>query len=378
MPYKKLNFIFLFAMIIFFENCNINTNNNKTKAIHSYQPKYAQFFRIDYYKNYEKISILNPWNNEDLNINYYITQDENTKLIADHQNFIIKQQPGKIIALSSPMVGLIHILGLDSTLIGVSDPNLIYNEKIFQKVEEGKIKNVGKDISVNIETILSLQPDLIIGSGWDKLSPDVERMIKLHQIPLLMYDWQEIHPLGKAEWMVLLAAFFHRENEAIKMFHELETKYTQLKNSAHYDKQPTVFNGSEYQGIWYSAGGQSYMSQLYQDAGAKYLMKNDSSTGSLMFDFEVIMAKAVKADIWMYTGSTDPGSLSLLKNPKYQSFEAVKNHRVFSYHKKLNKRGANEYWENASYKPDVVLQDLIKIFHDSDPQNLYYFDRVDL
>lgn len=374
---KKIILILSSILLLLVSSCQQKTQKSNLESNKSYLPKYAHFFKIEYFNSYKKISILNPWENEDLNINYYILNGKNEDIKADDQNFILQQAASKTIALSSPMVGLIHILGLDSTLVGVSDPALIYNQKIIENVEEGKIANVGKDISVNMETVLSLQADLIVGSGWDKLSPDVERMIKLKQTPLLMYDWQETHPLGKAEWIVLLASFFNRENEAIELFNGVVKRYEALKESAHYDKQPDIFNGSEYQGIWYSAGGKSYVSQLYKDAGGKYIMRNDSSKGSVMLDFEVIMAKAEKADIWMYTGSTDAASLSLLNNPKYQAMDAVKKHRVFSYHKSLNSRGANEYWENASYQPDVVLQDLIKIFHDSDPQDLYYFKRLE-
>lgn len=373
---KHIKTLSIILTLLFAYSCEGPDKVSSSSPNDVYIPNYAKFFQIEYFNDYKKISILNPWENEDLNINYYLTQKDDLNLKSDQRNFVLTYQPNKTIALSSPMVGLLNILDLDSTIIGVSDPELIYNQEIFEKIEEGKISNVGRSISVNMETIISLSADLIVGSGWDKLSPDFERMIQLNQTPLLMYDWQEIHPLGKAEWMVLLAAFFDMEDLAIKKFRGVETRYQKLKQSAHYDKQPTIFNGSEYQGIWYSAGGQSYMSQLYRDAGAKYIMRNDSSTGSVMLDFEIIMSKAENADIWMYTGSTDPGHLSLFKNPKYQSIAAVKNHMVFSYHNRINERRANEYWETASYNPDVVLKDLIKIFHDSGPKNLYYFDQL--
>lgn len=369
-------FLFIFFIIVVLIGCHHPKSSEKEKAIKVFTPEYAQFFRIEYYDNYKRICILNPWGNEALNINYHIAYQDNVTLQKGQNDFIITKPIKKVVVLSSPMVGLLNILEIDSTIIGVSDPELIYNEQVYQKTVSGEIINVGKNISVNMETLISLQADLIIGSGWDKLSPDFERMIQLKQTPLLMYDWQELHPLGKAEWMILMAAFLNIEEEAMVKFNQLENRYQQLKKSSHYDKQPTIFNGSEYQGIWYSAGGKSYMSQLYKDAGAKYLMKNDSSTGSIMLDFEVIMTKAEKADIWMYTGSTDPASLSLFKNPKYQSIHAVRKHRIYSYHKKINDRGANEYWENASYKPDLVLQDLIKIFHDSEPRNMHYFKKV--
>jgi len=360
-----------------FVSCNNQQQETTEQATNVYVPEFAKFFKIEYYSSYKKIIIINPWENKELNLNYYLFSDSLPEQIADnHQNFIIPKTPEKVIALSSPMVGMLSLLHLENKITGVSDPSYIYNEEILEKIEKGQIANVGKNIAVNMETLLSLEPDLIIGSGWDKLSPDFERMIQLKQTPLLMYDWQETHPLGKAEWMVLLAACFNEEDKAIEQFESLRDRYNELSKYRSFDKQPMVFNGSEYQGIWYSAGGQSYMSQLYRDAGGNYIMKKDSSSGSVMLDFEVIMKRAEKTDIWMYTGSTDTSSLLLFQTPKYQSFSAVKNHKVFSYHKRTNAVGANDYWETASYQPDVVLRDLIKIFHDSDPENMYYFKKV--
>lgn len=374
----KVRFFILFTLVFILTSCQFQHRKSQETPIQTYQPEYARFFKIEYFDDYKKIVILNPWQNEELNINYYLSVNESPIEISQNkQSFILNQKIAKVVALSSPMVGLLNLLNLDSTIIGVSDPSYIYNENILRKVKDKTIVNVGKNISVNMETLLSIQPDIVLASGWDKWSPDFERMIQLKITPLLMYDWQEIHPLGKAEWMILLAACFNLEDKAIQQFHELRDRYIQLSNQLSFDKQPTVFNGSEYQGIWYSAGGQSYMSKLYSDAGARYLMKNDSSTGSIMLDFEVIMEKAINTDIWMYTGGVDPASIELFYSSKYQSFKAVRKKKVYSYHQRINENGANDYWETASYKPDIVLHDLIRIFHENEPENLYYFKKLE-
>lgn len=342
----------------------------------NYNPEYAKFFRIEYFETYKKIVIFNPWENESLNMEYYIPHSGAKNVENIEHSFVIKELPKKVVALSSPMVGMLNLLELDQHIKGVTDPSLIYNKEVLKRVESGDIENVGKAIQLNMEKMMVLQPDLVIGSGWDKLSADYEKMIQLKMTPLLMYDWKEQHPLGKAEWMVLLASFFNEEERAISIFEDIKNKYNEQKESLKFDKQPIVFNGSEYQGIWYSAGGESYMAQLIEDASGNYLMKKDSSSGSLMLDFEVLMSKASKADIWLYTGASNKDRLDLFSSPKYQSLDAVKKHRVFSYHKRLNEFGANDYWETASFRPDIVLEDLNKIFHSSEPEGMYYFEKV--
>jgi len=373
---KNITF-YIISLFLMISSCDAPQKQPEDSKNASYQPEYAKFFRIDYYQSYKRIQIIHPWGNESLNMDYYFPINDQIEISNQSENsFIIDHSPETIIALSSPMVGLMNLLELEDHIKGVTDPYLIYNKDIRDRIDKGQIQDVGKSIQINMEKMMVLQPDLVVGSGWDQLSEDYIKMIQLNMTPVLMYDWQELHPLGKAEWMIALAAFFNEEEKAIELFKEIQERYTAQKESLQFEKQPVVFNGSEYQGIWYSAGGQSYMSKLYADAQADYLMKEDSSTGSVMLDFEVVMLQAAKADIWMYTGSMAENRLELMRTPKYQSLDAIRNGRIFSYHKRMDETGANDYWETASFRPDIVLGDLIKIFHEDAPEEMYYFKKV--
>ena len=44
----------------------------------------------------------------------------------------------------------------------------------------------------------------------------------------------------------------------------------------------------------------------------------------------------------------------LLKNKRFQ---------VFNITKRLNSSGGNDYWEGGVMRPDMLLKDLVKIFH---------------
>ena len=352
----------------------------KLEAEYSYKPKYAKFFRIDYYEHYKKIMIINPWDKESMSFEYSIALDSTELPVSTKSSsFQIQETPKSTVALSSPLVGMLNTLEMGHLIKGVTDPELIYDSLTAAKVANGDIENIGKSIQINMEKLIMLNPDIIIGSGWDQMSADYEKMIKLKMTPVFMYDWRELHPLGKAEWMVLLAAFFNEEEKAEQFFNEIENRYHNMKESLNNKKKPVVFNGSEYQGIWYSAGGKSYLSQLYKDAGAIYLMKNDSSQGSIKLDFEVLMDKAINTPIWMYTGGIGPDHTALFSSPKYANFEAIKKHQVYSYYKRTRINGANDYWETGGLRPDLVLQDLIEIIHHvkGEDLDLYYFDVVD-
>ena len=48
---------------------------------------------------------------------------------------------------------------------------------------------------------------------------------------------------------------------------------------------------------------------------------------------------------------------------RYADFKAVKNRQVFNNNARVNEAGGNDYWEGGISNPDLVLSDLIKIFH---------------
>lgn len=377
-----INKILIYALIIFIGvSCSSTTNPiDKKKVNSSFTPKYAKFFKIEYFDHYKEISLINPWDNQLLNFKYILVKDSIQLKEQEVKNsFYIKNTPKNAVALSSPVVGMLNTINLSSKIIGLTDPQLIYDSSIIARVEKDEIENVGKSIQLNMEKLIMLNPDIVIGSGWDQLSPDYKKMIKLNMIPVLMYDWQEMHPLGRAEWIIFLASFFNEEENAKAIFNDIENRYQEMKAFGANKEKPLVFNGSEYQGIWYSAGGQSYMSKLYKDAGAQYLFAQDSAKGSVKLDFEVIMLKAAHTPIWMYTGGVDSARLAIFGTPKYMNFDAIKTHQVYSYHKRIAENGANDYWETGGIRPDLVLQDMIQIFHPEEgkTRELYYFDQVD-
>lgn len=49
--------------------------------------------------------------------------------------------------------------------------------------------------------------------------------------------------------------------------------------------------------------------------------------------------------------------------PRYAGFKALRNGQVWVYERRQQASGANDYWTRSVSHPDLVLADLIKIFH---------------
>ena len=50
-------------------------------------------------------------------------------------------------------------------------------------------------------------------------------------------------------------------------------------------------------------------------------------------------------------------------DPRYKEFKAFRSGQVWLYDRKVNAAGINDYWTRGISRPDLILADMIKIFH---------------
>ena len=58
----------------------------------------------------------------------------------------------------------------------------------------------------------------------------------------------------------------------------------------------------------------------------------------------------------------------------YKRQRPVREGRVYNNNRRTNPSGGNDYWESGVIHPDLILQDLIRIFHPelTDAEPTYY------
>ena len=63
---------------------------------------------------------------------------------------------------------------------------------------------------------------------------------------------------------------------------------------------------------------------------------------------------------------------------RLKDFHALETGRVFNHTKRIARNVANDYWESGIVQPDVVLADLIRIFHPEllPDHDLYYYQKL--
>lgn len=263
--------------------------------------------------------------------------------------------------MSSSYIAMLDALGEISRIVGVSGIDYIANPYIL--AHKDSIKDMGPEM--NYELLIGLKPDVVLLYGIGDAQTAVTDKLKELSIPYLyMGEYLEESPLGKAEWMIVLSELTDKREKGIEIFREIPQRYHALKAlTDSVSQRPTVMFNTPWNDSWVMPSTQSYMAQLVADAGAEYIYKENNSNSSTPIGLETAYGLIQKADYWINVGSAT--TLDELKavNPKFADAKAVNEKTVYNNNLRLTPTGGNDYWESAVVRPDVVLRDLIHIFH---------------
>jgi iron complex transport system substrate-binding protein len=328
--------------------------------------KYAENFEIEYFETHRLLHIKNPWRgSEDTRYSYALVDKAQPVPHLPAGVRIIRTPVERIVIMATVYVGPIQALGLYDKLVGVAHPQLSNDPVLIELVAEGKVKSIQSGSSLDLESILVLQPDLILVFATDESAFDTQTQFDRAKLPaVLTSGYMESDPLARSEWIKVIAAFSDKEEKAETVFSDIAERYETLRSLTNtVEHRPTVFANAPFAGVWRLPGGQSYNARALADAGANYLWSDDKSSGGVPLDFEVILVKAANADIWINPGSYETLDSLLSHDERFIAFRAFREGNVFNNIKRVNKNGGNDMWERGINHPDEVLADLIKIFH---------------
>ena len=326
--------------------------------------RYAKGFAVRVEGNKKWVDVLKPYQGSANSFKYLLIPREEPmpEVAADVK--VIRTPLQSIICTSTSHLPLLEYIGEADALVGFPGTNYISSEKINARVDSGKVQDLGIDKSLNLEQLAVLRPDMLMGY---LMSADYGQFGKIEAlgIPVVINaEYLERHPLGRAEWIKFMALFFNQEHAADSIFNSIERQYLAAKQSVDtVAYRPTVISGIVYGDAWFMPGGKNYQAQLLNDAGCEYLWGDDTSTGFLELNFEAVFNKANQADLWIGVGSIN--SLKELANAdrRYRLFSAFKRGAVYTYDARKGPHGGSTYLELGYVRPDIILQDLVKIAH---------------
>ncbi len=376
---KQSIYTFILFSLLFLTSC-ISNKKTSLEAFNQdiYTPEYAAGFKILGATNVQStlIQVFNPWQgSKEVEMSYFISRN-GEQAPTGFTGPTIPAGAKRIVCMSSSYIAMLDALGQVNRIVAVSGIDYVSNPYIL--AHKDSIKDMGPEM--NYELLLGLKPDIVLLYGIGDAQTAITDKLKELSIPYIyMGEYLEESPLGKAEWMVVLSELTDSREKGIEIFSEIPKRYLSLKALTESVGQcPTVMFNTPWNDSWVMPSTKSYMAQLVADAGAEYIYKENSSNSSTSIGLETAYGLIQKADYWINVGSAT--SLDELKtvNPKFADAKAVRERTVYNNNLRLTPTGGNDYWESAVIRPDVVLRDLIHIFHpELVPDSLYYYRHLE-
>lgn len=289
--------------------------------------RHSSQLSVDYGRNYKRITFRSA-----------VSTDEPVEIVLvqcgtpapPHRGdaVVVTVPVTRIASASSAMLGAAAELGVVDRFIGLSEPRKVTVPAFQERVRQGGIASMGGHAHGNIEPIIGADPDVYFTfySAFPQFNihPRLWSM-GIRAVPHA--DSVESTPLGRAEWIKLLAMLTNTEGQANEVFDRAEKAYAEtLRIIGESAERPAVLVGTASQrDVMELFGGANHRAALIRDAGGRFVLENDRFPGSwLITPFERVYAAGADAPYWI---GTRPGIRSIdaliAANPHHRWFEAA-------------------------------------------------------
>ena len=295
----------------------------------------------------------------------------------------------RIVCMSSSYVAYLSALGCDSVICGISGTRYISAPDVRRRISDGMISEVGQDAMPDYEKIAALAPDLVVsysvpGSDFTK------QLRKLGIKVLTLNDYLEDNPVGRASYIRIFGALTGHMDTADSILTAVSSRYLalaedvksklrsdSLADPARFHGRPGVLMNIPYADAWYIPGGSNYMTRLVNDAGARLLGAEPGRSESSVISIEQAVIYSQEASYWLNTGWCSSRQELYSINPVFMSMDIS---HIYNNTLRTNAGGGNDFWESGAVRPDIILHDLVKIFHPEaitrNTCGLYYYKEI--
>lgn len=336
-----------------------NRSGSGTTVKKPVEIRHAKGFRIVSENNSIRLILMDPWHAGEVLKEYRIGERD----LMEGQEVEYLPISSRLAISSTTHAGFLHALDCPERVVGMTQVDLLYAPVWHSRVDSGFIQELGRASDYNLETLLVLDPDLVLMTGIEGQLSSHTRLLDTGLPILYIFEWMEETPLGRSEWIKVFGLITGNLEKADSLFDVIEASYQRLRKKAHGSvARPTVLSGNNFKGTWYLPGGKNYMARFFEDAGLYYPLADTDNHGSLAWGIESVLETFSDAELWI---GVSAASLPELKkqDEHYARFHSFLTGSVYSVSNRISPLGANDFWESGVVRPDWVLADLICMAH---------------
>ena len=292
------------------------------------------------------------------------------EVFQPYQCLCVKEPLRRLGTMSTVQVGFLDAIDALDCLVAVCNPELIYTPV------KGDEIGLGDSMKPSAERTLQAGLDALLAVNYGQYDNlEATRLEKLGVTTIYINEWQEGSPLARAEWIRVLGALTGRLHDADSVFHEVETRYINLKSSITNQQSTKIMSGNNFRGTWYVPSGKNYLAYLFKDAGADYPFYDNERETSSPLTIEETLRYFHDADVWVGAGGNSLAELAQL-DEKHTWFKAYQNGRVYNWRKQVKTGGANNFWERGVVHPEEMLEDVIHILNNAPDSTLHFAQKL--
>jgi iron complex transport system substrate-binding protein len=241
----------------------------------------------------------------------------------------LTEKPLKIISAAPSNTEIIFALGLEDKLVGRSD-------FCNYPPETEKRESIGKMFPLNLEKIISLEPDIILAFGELNQIADITRLRELGFKVLVIQAESLEETLQSIKLISLACGIPERGNQLISHIQERIDRITSRVAMLSNDLQPKVFAGSSFDTI-YSPGRGTLFHELITLAGGRNIIGH--LTRWVKINPELV-TQAEPDIILIPSGIMNPEEVAKIKNdiihhPGWSQVPAIRNNRIYTVNEDL-------------------------------------------
>ncbi|WP_341666616.1 ABC transporter substrate-binding protein [Alcaligenes sp. SDU_A2] len=273
----------------------------------------------------------------------------------------------RLVTGNSAMLGALDELGLVDRLYGAENTRSISVASIRERVALGLVHDMWGHGHATIEQVMAVRPDVYLSfySAYPagNLHP---RLWELGVRAIAQADHHETHPLGRAEWIKLLAVMANREAVAEQKFEQIEQQYRQWQALvSNVEHRPSVMTGfAAGRDVFETHGSHNHSAQLIHDAGGHYVLADGQTSSLIYLPIEKVYAHAAQANRWLGTLGGQRSVQSLIaSNALHGAFQPAITRQVYAWDRGYSGAWVYPFHDQSMTTPHIQLAEAISALH---------------
>ncbi|UXM96455.1 Fe2+-enterobactin ABC transporter substrate-binding protein (plasmid) [Bartonella sp. HY329] len=274
-----------------------------------------------------------------LSISTYAAEQDWPRIIKHEKGLLeLKHKPLRIISTSPSVTGILLANNTNLLASAATTPSALTDDKGFftqwaKIADERGVEVLYGNLNFDLEAIIGLQPDLVIGStvGGDSII-DYYDELEAQGIPTMLVNY------GNTSWQDLAAKLAYatgNEQDALNAAEDFNIKIQDAAKKIRADGQTISIIGYNIGATFSVSKNNSPQADILTGLGFKVLplpdeLKNSTSRSA---DFDFIshenLASAIRGDVVFLLRGDDKDVSAFLTDPILRNLTAVKNHQVY-------------------------------------------------